>query len=92
MMRGFICWMRTSTRSWQVGAGEISVRSSEYVDWVQPTEVIEWDNRRRAKRKAVLAQYFGGDDEDGGGQRRRRQLVPVLRSRWGRDRSWFSWW
>lgn len=47
-----------------VGAGEIGFRSTQYVDWVQLAEVIEWDNRRRAEQKAILDAYFAGDDED----------------------------
>jgi hypothetical protein len=55
--------MRRDDLRKHVGGGEISFRSSEYVDWVRLAEVIEWDNRRRAKRKAILDEYFGGDDD-----------------------------
>jgi hypothetical protein len=51
-----------------VGAGEIEFRSSQYVDWVQLAEVIEWDKRRHARRKAILDAYFAGDDEHDDGR------------------------
>ncbi|NIK60930.1 hypothetical protein [Kribbella shirazensis] len=47
-----------------VGAGEIPFRSTEYVDWVQLKDVIEWDNRRQAATRAVLDEYWASDSDD----------------------------
>lgn len=47
-----------------VGAGEIPFRSTEYVDWVQLADVIEWDNARRAAQRAVLDAYFADEPDD----------------------------
>lgn len=48
-----------------VAAGEIPFRSSEYVDWVQLAEVVEWDNRRYLEHQAAMDELIGGDDEGG---------------------------
>ncbi|MEU4295176.1 hypothetical protein AB0E63_43740 [Kribbella sp. NPDC026596] len=35
-----------------VADGAVSLRSTEYVDWVRLDEVIAWDNKRREERGA----------------------------------------
>ncbi|MFD7157846.1 hypothetical protein ACFV9C_24810 [Kribbella sp. NPDC059898] len=49
-----------------VAAGEIPFRSSEYVDWVQLADVINWDSERRRTRRAALDELLGDDPEDDG--------------------------
>lgn len=51
-----------------VGAGEIPFRSSEYVDWVRLADVLNWDNNRRAERRAVLDAYWAEEPDDEGQQ------------------------
>ncbi|WP_344189948.1 hypothetical protein [Kribbella karoonensis] len=51
-----------------VGAGEIPFRSTEYVDWVQLADVMNWDNNRRAERQAVLDEYWAEEPDDDGQQ------------------------
>jgi hypothetical protein len=47
-----------------VAKGEIPFRSSEYVDWVQLADVINWDNARRERRSAILDEMFADDEEE----------------------------
>lgn len=47
-----------------VGAGEIPFRSSEYVDWVQLADVINWDNARIKRRRAILDEMMADDPTD----------------------------
>src|SRR5690242_18475263 len=47
-----------------VAAGEISFRSSEYVDWVRLADVINWDIARRERRSAILDEMFADDEEE----------------------------
>lgn len=47
-----------------VAAGEIPFRSTEYVDWVRLSDVIEWNNNRRAATRAVLDEYWAGESDD----------------------------
>ncbi|WP_427895498.1 hypothetical protein ACQHIV_17255 [Kribbella sp. GL6] len=49
-----------------VGAGEIPFRSTEYVDWVQLADVMNWDNQQRANRRAVLDEYWAEERDDDG--------------------------
>jgi hypothetical protein len=44
-----------------VAEGAVPFRSTQYVDWVQLADVIEWDNRRRAERSAALDELMGGE-------------------------------
>ncbi|MER7245076.1 hypothetical protein [Kribbella sp. NPDC000426] len=47
-----------------VGAGEIPFRSSEYVDWVKLADVINWDNDRIRRRRAILDEMMADDPAD----------------------------
>jgi hypothetical protein len=47
-----------------VAQGAIPFRSSEYVDWVQLADVVEWDNRRWEEQQAALDELMGGDPAD----------------------------
>jgi hypothetical protein len=51
-----------------VAEGAIPFRSTQYVDWVQLAEVIEWDNRRYQEQQAALDELMGGDSADDDGQ------------------------
>jgi hypothetical protein len=46
-----------------VAGGEIPFRSSEYVDWVQLADVINWDIARRRRRRAILDELLADDGE-----------------------------
>jgi hypothetical protein len=50
-----------------VAAGEVPFRSSQYVDWVQLADIINWDNERRVRRRAILDELLAEDptDDDG---------------------------
>jgi hypothetical protein len=48
-----------------VADGAVPFRSTEYVDWVQLADVINWDNQRREARRAVLDEFMGEDPSDG---------------------------
>jgi hypothetical protein len=45
-------------------AGEIPLRSTEYVDWVRLADVIRWDNGRAERQRAVLDEMLAADPED----------------------------
>jgi len=49
-----------------VAEGAVPFRSTQYVDWVQLADVINWDNRRRQERRAILDEYFSEDPSDDG--------------------------
>ena len=46
--------------------GEVMFRSTEYVDWVRLADVINFDARLRAQRRAALDEMLAGSvyDED----------------------------
>jgi hypothetical protein len=58
--------MRRDVLRKHVAAGEIPFRSSEYVDWVQLADVINWDSQRRRTRRAVLDELLGDDPSEDG--------------------------
>ncbi|TDO69342.1 hypothetical protein EV651_101382 [Kribbella sp. VKM Ac-2571] len=47
-----------------VARGDIPFRSSEYVDWVHLADVINWDNARRERRRAILDEMLADDEEE----------------------------
>ena len=62
--------MRSDAFRTHVANGEIPFRSTEYVDWVQLPDVIEWDRKRRESRRAgieALSDEEPWDDPDGTG-------------------------
>lgn len=50
-----------------VAAGEVPFRSSQYVDWVQLADIINWDNERRLRRRAILDELLAEDPTDDSG-------------------------
>ncbi|NIK60926.1 hypothetical protein [Kribbella shirazensis] len=54
--------MRSDDLRKHVAAGDIPFRSSEYVDWVQLADVINWDNARRERRRAILDEMLADDE------------------------------
>ena len=51
-----------------VAQGDVPFRSTEYVDWVRLADVINWDNERRAARRAGIRELLDEEpwDEESG--------------------------
>lgn len=47
-----------------VGEGAIPFRTTEYVDWVRLDQLVEWDNERRAQRRAAVDEMLAEDPWD----------------------------
>lgn len=50
-----------------VAEGAVPFRSTEYVDWVQLADIINWNNQRRVERSAALQELLDEEPWDKSG-------------------------